>query len=658
VAQHGGSRRLNRTEPGRSLLLLKSTSAVPHGGGARFGDRSDEYRLLARWIAEGAGFDAADAPRLTRLEVLPRERVLVQPAGMQRLSVLAHFSDGAVRSVADLAGYSSGDPTVSVTPDGTVTAYQADAAILVRYAEQMQTVRLTFVPARKEFAWRPVPAANWIDELNYPRLKTLRLEPSPLSSDSEFLRRAFIDALGMLPPTDEAREFLADTRPDKRARLIDSLLERPQFDDYWTMRWADVLRVEERSLDPKGAAAYRDWIRAGVASNKPLDEFVRELLLGSGSTYASPPANYYRRTRNAAELAENTAQVFMGTRMLCAKCHNHPTERWKQDDYYGLAAVFARVGRKGELTRKDIFDKNELVGEETISVARTGEVSHPRTGQPVLPRVPFASAPLPAGEWDDPRAPFARWLTGPENPLFARAMVNRIWYYVVGKGIVDPVDDLRDSNPPSNPELFDALAQELVRSGYDLRHMVRLILNSRTYQLSSQPSRTNADDERFFSRAIVQRLPAEVLLDAISDVTGVPERFNSFPSGTRAIHLYTLNKRPNAFLKLFGQPQRESVCECERSGETALGQSFALISGETLNGKLRAPENRIGTLIAAGKSDAEILSELYLAVYTREPAKKELDAALGYIHSKPDRRTALEDLMWALLNSKEFLLRR
>jgi len=662
LVRQGGGRRVARVRPERSLFLLKATAAVPHGGGRRFGPESDEYRRLAEWAAAGAPDDPPDAPRVVKLEVSPREQILTEPARIQRLEVQARFSDGSRRNVARLAVYNAGDPLVQVSDDGLVRFdTSADVAVLVRYADQMENVRLTFVPARKAFAWKPVPAANWVDEVNFRRLRQLRLEPSALAPDPVFLRRAYLDALGVLPTADEARAFLADPSPDKRARLIEALLQRPEFDDFWTMKWADILRLEERSLDPKGGAGYRLWIRQAVAQDRPLDEFARDLLTASGSTYENPPANYYRRTRTALELAENTAQVFMGTRMLCAKCHNHPFERWKQDDYYTLAAFFARVEHKGELTRKDRFDLHELIGEESIAVAEKGEVTLPRTGRPAPPRIyapGLAGSETPAvGPRDDRRAVFAAWLTRPDNAYFARAMVNRIWYHLLGKGLVDPVDDLRESNPPANPELLDRLAAEFRDGGFRLRPLVRLIMNSRTYQLSSEPNATNADDERFFSRALPQRLGAEVLLDAFSQVTGAPERYAGYPQGTRAVNLIPVKQR-HPFLKLFGQPQRESVCECERAGETTLGQSFALISGEVLNGKLRQSGNRLDALLAGGKSNAAIVTELYLAAVSREPTPGELQGLVVHLEKAPDRRAGLEDCVWAVLNSKEFLLRR
>jgi len=691
IIRHGGGRRVSLANPGASLLLLKATSTIAHGGGQRFAVGSDQYNTIATWVAEGARIDGPDAPRLERIEVSPRERIIAQPAGLSRLTARAYFSDGSVRGLADRASFSPGDPLVTVSADGLVTLDRpTDLAVLVRYADQMESVRLIYVAASKQATWKWPTPANWIDTVNFPRLKSLGLQPSELADDIEFLRRASLDTLGQLPTPDEVRAFQSDQRVDKRARLIDALMERPEFTDLWTMRWSDVLRVEERTLDPKGAQIYREWIRSSIAADKPFNVFARELLTATGSTYTNPPANYYRRTRSADELAETTAQVFMGTRMLCAKCHNHPFERWKQDDYYTLAAFFSRVDRKSEeVTRRDRFDVHEHNGEEIISVSQTpgnklaqdaaevpkvdkgreevkgGEVAHPRTGAFVKHGLPSrlgypelaAMRPGEAAAAADRREPFARWLTSPRNPFFARAVVNRIWHHLLGRGIVDPVDDLRDSNPPANPALLDALARDFVANRFSLRHTVRTIMNSRTYQLSSEPNATNAADERFFSRAIPQRLPAEVLLDIISQAAESPEDLPANATSKRAINLIPVNKQRHPFLKVFGQPARESACDCERTNETTLGQSFELISGTAMDAKLKRPQNRIGRLIAAGKSDAEIVSDLYLATVSREPRSPELDKSLAYLAGR-ERRPALEDVLWALLNSKEFLLRR
>ncbi len=658
VARAGGGRRIDRIDPGRSLLLRKSAGLVPHGGGRRFAPDSWQFRVLARWIGAGARADDLSAPALVGIDATPREAIVEQPTVFARVTATARYSDGSRRDVTSLAAYQCAEPSVQVGPEGTVDCDRGgDAPILVRFADQMSTARIIFIPRRPRVAWTAPPAANVIDELQYSRLRALRLHPSPPASDPVFLRRVFLDTLGVLPTPDEARAFLVDSRPDRRARLIESLLTRSEFDDFWAMKWGDLLRSEERSLDPTGIVAYRDYLRAAISRRMPLDQLARELLTSSGSTYKQPAANYYRRTRAPEELAETSAQIFMGTRLLCARCHNHPTEKWRQDDYYALAAYFARVDRKIEnLTRRDKFDLHEMIGEEMIQPAEKGEVRHPRTRAVVAPHLP-GSPPDPRHENGDRRVHFATWLTSPSNPYFSRALANRIWYHLNGRGLVDAVDDLRESNPASNPALLDRLALELRQSGYDLRALARLILNSHTYQAASETTPANAGDDRFFSHAVAQRVPAEVLLDAIAQVTGVPEAYAGFPPGTRATQLPAVRTR-NPFLLLFGQPTRETVCECDRTSDTTLGQSFALLSGDVIDSRVRRKDNRLGALISLGKDDTAIIEELYLAAYARFPDAAEMKTALGFLQQKSDRRSALEDLLWAILNSSQFLLRR
>jgi len=606
LALHGGGRRLNRAAPERSLMLLKSTAAVAHGGGARWTRESAGYRTIALWLQYGAPADDTRTPELRTIRVSPAERIQSIAARLQRLDVVAEFSDGSLRTVTDLARLSTGEPDVELRPGGVVVARkEVDAPVLVSYAGALRTVRLTWISDRKDYRWSAPPAANWIDELNYERLRQLRLRPSNLASDTEFLRRIYLDLLGVLPRPEEVESFLEDPLPDRRTRLIDRLLTRPEFTDYWALKLSDVLRLEERTLDPKGARSYWEWIRGSLASNKPWDEFVRELLTARGSTYSNPPANYYRRTRTSTDLAEATAQLFLGTRLLCARCHNHPFEQWRHRDFYTLAAYFDGVERRMPVVgRRDRFDLHELIGEELVSSGGGMKTIFPKTGERLLPALPGwlpaseLSAPAPG---EDERLALARWVTSPRNDLFARASVNRFWYYLFGRGLVDPVDDLRESNPASNPALLDRLARHFVSEGFDLRSLLRIILNSTTYQLSSEPNETNRDDERNFSRAIVRRLPAEVLLDAVSQATGVPEEFPGMPHGSRAVEAALIRTR-KPFLTLFGQPPRESVCECERGDESTLRQSFALISGAELNGRLAEPENRLGRLLRGGAS--------------------------------------------------------
>jgi hypothetical protein len=471
----------------------------------------------------------------------------------------------------------------------------------------------------------------------------------------------------MLPTVEETRGFLADDRPDKRDRLIDRLLLRSEFAVYWALKWSDLLRSEEKVLDRKGVQALHHWIRRSIAEGMPLDQFARELIAGRGSTYQNPPANYYRANRDPTVAAETTAQLFLGIRLQCARCHNHPFDRWTQDDYYGMAAFFARVRLKVVAnSRLDRLDQHEFDGEQVIWIAREGEVVDPRTGGTTRPRfLDDAAEELSPGE--DRLEALADWIASPDNPYFARMQANRIWYHLMGRGIVDAIDDFRATNPPSNAALLDALADDFVSHGFDLRHLVRTILRSRTYQLSSEPNETNRDDAINFSHALVKPLEAEQLLDAVAQVAGVPVKFNGYPLGTRAGGLpgvRAFRRRDRAptggemFLQTFGKPERLLACECERSDDTTLGQALQLISGPVVNEVLAEDDNRIGRLLAEGKSTAEIIDELYYVALSRPPNDAEREAAGLYVAVAQDRRAALEDVLWGLLNAKEFLLRR
>jgi hypothetical protein len=661
-------RRTDPLRPETSLLLTKAVAAVPHEGGKRFDRSSPEYAILRRWIAAGLPADPAGTATLQRLDVTPLSTVLLEPTDKVQLQVRATYSDGRVRDVTRLAVYETSNLVVRVSRDGEVQKRGlGETAVLVRYLNRQATAQLAFVPARPDFAWTSPPENNFIDHHVHAKLRVLRLLPSALAGDSVFLRRVYLDTIGLLPTPEEARRFLADPSPGKRVRLIDDLLRRPEFADFWALKWADLLRNEEKVLDRKGVQLFHGWIRRCIQDGLPLNEFARELLASRGSTYADPAANYYRALRDPFSRAEATAQVFLGIRLQCAKCHNHPFERWTQTDCHSLAAFFARVQyRIVENNRKDRLDKHEFDGEQVVWMAREGEWTHPHTGEVLRPLFPGAPTPALAPEADRLQV-LADWVARPDNPFFARAQVNRIWYHLLGRGIVDPNDDFRASNPPVNEPLLGALARDLVAHHFDLRHLVRTILNSRTYQLSAVPNDTNRDDESNFSHALVRPLQAEQLLDAVCQVTGVPSHFTGYPEGTRAGQLpgvvITRGRRatPGAgekFLAVFGKPGRSLSCECERSDDTTLAQAFQLITGELLNGKLSEPDNRLGRLLAAGRPDAEMVEELYLACLCRPPAPGERSHAVAMLGRARDRRAALEDLLWGLVNAKEFLLRR
>jgi hypothetical protein len=661
-------RRINSQRPAESLLLLKATAAVPHEGGKRFGVGSLEYAILFRWIAAGLPTDGPKSPVLERMEVSPTEQIVREPADRVQLRVRAIFSDGVSRDVSHLAVYEPSSPIIELTPAGEVHRQQSgEATILVRYLDRRVAVRLAFAPERSDFRWQDRPVKNFIDQLVFAKLQALRVQPSEVCTDSVFLRRAFLDALGILPTPEEVRGFLEDRSTDKRARLIDRLVERPEFAEFWALKWSDLLRNEEKVLDRKGVQVFHDWMRQSIAERKPLNEFARELAAGRGSTYANPPANFYRALRDPQVRAETVAQVFLGTRLQCARCHNHPFDRWTQNDFYGLAAFFARVEYKVlENRRPDNLDTHQFDGEQIVCEARRGEVRNPRTGAIAHPRFLGEDTPTNVADADRLRL-LADWIARPDNPFFARTQVNRIWFHLMGRGIVEPDDDFRASNPPSNGPLLEALVHDFIAHRFNLRHAVRMIMNSTVYQLSAEPNATNQDDEINFSHMLVRPLQAEQLLDALAQVTEVPVKFNGYPLGLRAGQVPGVRpvghrtQRPTAgeeFLQRFGKPERLLSCDCERSDDTTVAQAFQLLTGPALNRMLSEPHNRIGRLLAHGASKPQIVEECYLAAFSRFPTPSEQSAALAYLQHGKNGRATLEDLLWGLVNAKEFLLRQ
>ncbi len=638
------NRRVNLHEPEKSLLLRKPLTLVSHGGGRQLREADPAYELLRNWIAEGCQLDPPDMPQCLRIEVYPSRRVLQLPA-RQRLLVLAHFSDGTSRDITPLAVYSSSDEGVAtVTSEGHVQgAQKGETAILVRYLEHMATSRLTLLEETEGFEWPHPPAHNYVDELVFAKLRQLQIPPSVLCRDDEFLRRIYLDVLGVLPTAEEARQFLADEDSDKRNRVIDRVLERPEYASLWAMRWGDLLRLNEKEMGPRGVPKFHRWLEAAFRDNMPYDEFAGTLLVSEGDVSQNPSANYYRALSDANECAETTAQVFLGIRIQCAKCHNHPFERWTQDNYYGIGAFFNRVRRK---TAKA---NNEFV----VWVARSGEVTQPRTGQTMAPWLPLAGE-AEIGPEGDRRDALIEWLGQPDNPFFAKAEVNRMWGYLFGRGLVDPVDDFRDSNPPAHEELLEALAREFVASGFDRKHILRTILRSRTYQLSYETNSLNASDEKYFSHARPRLLGAEPLLDAVCQVTGVGESYGLLPEGTRATELPAPHGE-HEFLKVFGQPARETACQCERSSESNLSQALQMINGPVVHRKLIHENNRIRGLMKSASSDERILEELFLTAFARQPTPAETKIALAHLHEAENRETAWEDICWGILNTKEFL---
>jgi hypothetical protein len=638
-------RRTNPMEPEKSLLLQKPLMQVAHGGGQRLRTSDPSYELLRDWIAQGCQFDPADAPTCVKVDVYPRQRILQRPAHTQQIHVLAYFSDGSVRDITQLASFSSSDDAVaSVDATGLVVGNdRGEAAILVRYLDKIETAYLMFLKDVPGFAWNNPPENNYVDKYVFEKLRQLQILPSDVCTDEEFVRRVYLDVIGALPTVAESQSFLADTDANKRAKLIDALLERPEFADFWALKWADLLRLRNNKVTASGVPKFHHWVVRGWRTNMPYDIFARELLMADGSTFDNPAANYFRTATDTNDCTETTSQLFLGIRIQCAKCHNHPFERWTQDNYYGIGAFFNRVQRK-QSPRPE-----ELV----VWVARAGEVTQPRTGKQMKPWLPLAGdADLP-GEIDRRQA-FVDWLVRADNPFFAKVEVNRLWGHLLGRGIVEPVDDFRDSNPPASAALLDALAKDFVEHHFDRKHILRTILNSRTYQLSSRKNDFNKTDVKYFSHSRTRLLSAEQLLDAICQVTSVPEKFAGLPLGTRATQLPSPDV-DNYFLKVFGQPARETACQCERSSDSNLSQALQMINGPLVHGKVRDENNRFRQLLKASKNNEEIITELYLAAFARKPSEHEMSIATKHIAASGDQLRGLEDVCWALLNANEFL---
>ena len=639
-------RRTNSIDPAQSLLLLKPTMVVPHRGGLKLRTTDYTYDVLRQWIAEGAAVDAPEGTRCVQLELLPASgRVLKQPHWQQQIVARAHFDNGEIRDVTRLTYFTSSDEQLAtVTPDGLLQGNRrGQVAVMARYLDQLVSCQFTLVEEIPGFEWSNPPANNFIDELVYEKLRELQYAPSELCTDDEFLRRVYLDLIGALPTLAEQEAFRADQRPDRRAQLIDLLLARPEHARFWALKWGDLLKLQKSEVAEAGVHKFHRWLVDAFEQNMPFDEFARRLLTAQGSTYDNPAANFVRALDESTEAAETTAQVFLGSRIQCAKCHNHPFENWTQDNFYGLTAFFNRTSRKPGMRLE----------EEVIYEGRDGEVVQPRTGQVMKPWLPGDGA-LGDEALNDRRRAFADWLTAAGNPFFARVAANRAWAELMGRGIVDPVDDFRQSNPASNPALLDRLAEEFVAHKFDHRQLLRTILNSRTYQLSSQTTTLNQDDSRFFSHARTRMLSAEQLLDAISQVTEIKEPFAGLPAGTLATALPSPDFK-HEFLETFGRPARLTACACERNTNSTLAQVIQLFNGSTLQQKLVAKQNRFHRLLEEGAQVGVVIEQLYLASLCRAPTEVELQAAVAHVVSKPTPAEGLEDFCWALLNTEEFL---
>jgi len=667
VRQFSG-RRISRLQPDQSLLLLKPLAETPHQGGRRFQKEDWQHTTLRSWIASGLPRPNSESARLLRIEISPREEHLVDPESVVQLQVKAIFSDGHERNVTEKAVYETSDSIARVTATGAIERQNfGETTIIVRFLQLQVPVRVAFIPARPDFVWSDPPCDNYIDRAVFEKLRGLRINPSLRADDHTLVRRTYLDVLGVLPTAEQARSFVFDQRLDKYSRLVDEMLAKPEFADHWALKWSDLLRCEEKVLDVKGVEVYYNWIRESLASDKPIDQFVRELIAARGSTYKNPPANFWRASRDPFTRAETTARLFLGTRLQCAKCHNHPFERWTQDNYYSWAALFARIDYEiVENKRKDKFDKHEFVGEQLVKIKDEGEVENVRTGQDAIPS--FLGGETPdLNSSHDRLESLAQWITADENELFARSQANFVWYQIMGRGLVDPIDDFRATNPPVNSELMNSLVADFRTHDFSLRHLARSILNSRTYQFSAVPNETNGEDTSNFSRAIVRRLTAEQLLDAQSQVLDLPARFAGFKSPIRAGQIPGVRKvrprdgRPeegDRFLMTFGKPERLLACECERSNETTLKQVFELVCGHSLNGRVEQRGGRLEELAMSDLLHEETIHELCWTTLGRPATEHELENAKEWIEERNDRFVALQDISWAFMNAKEFNFRR
>ncbi|MBP86216.1 MAG: S-layer protein [Planctomycetaceae bacterium] len=666
ITRQARGRRIELADPGRSLLLAKPTGALAHKGGMRFEVDSLEYKVLAEWISAGAPSPAADDARLERIQVLP-ERSILQPGDSQQMIVQAFYADGRIEDVTPWAKFASTHEAVaSVTPQGEVSVMgYGEGAVTAWFASEIVIARVTS-PYANEVAdkvYADLPKRNFIDELVGKQLRRLNLPPSPPASDAEFLRRAYLDTIGTLPTIQQTRAFLADASEDKRDRVIDELLSRPEFVDYWTYKWSDLLLLNGTLLRPQAVKAYYEWIHGHVKANTPWDVFVREVVTSQGSSFENGATNFYALHQDPETMSENVSQAFLGLSIGCAKCHNHPLEKWTNNQYYAMANLFARVRAKGWGG-----DSRSGDGKRTLFVVDKGDLVQPLTGKPQPPS-PLDGEALAFESTDDRRVHLANWLTSPENPYFARSITNRVWANFFGVGLVESVDDMRASNPASNDELLAAAAKHVVDSKFDLKSLMRIILQSHTYQRSSQPLPGNKDEQRFYSRYYPRRLMAEVLLDAISQVSDVPTDFTEveypgadrqktdfYPKGTRALQLYD-SAVASYFLKTFGRNDRQITCECERSDEPSMVQVLHISNGDTLNKKLSAEGNRIDKLLKSGVPNYVVIENAFLLASARYPTDDEMQQLLSVMNSVPkeEHRIVVEDLFWSVLSSREFL---
>lgn len=663
LTRRSRGRRVIPSDPARSLMLLKATGAIPHGGGTRFGTDSSEYHIVSQWIAEGAMGPSAADTHVAELAVLP-EQVTLKPGDAQQIVVLATYSDGTVRDVTQWAMYDTTEMGVaSVSQQGKVDVVGAgESAITVWFGSKVAVATIS-VPYDNKVdgqLFAQTSQVNFVDDLILEKLKTLRIPPSGQAGDGEFLRRVYLDTMGILPTVEETRAFLADESPGKRERLIDQILQRSEYVDYWTYKWSDLLLVSSKQLDGAAVWAFYSWLRKCVEENKPWDQLARDVVTARGSTLDNGAANFFVLHKDPQQLTEATSLTFLGMSITCARCHDHPMERWTQDDYYGMANLFGRVRQKD----------GTVGGEIVVFPVTEGNVPHPRRLEVPIPQ-PLDGEPLAVDDPRDRRTHLAAWLTAAENPYFARAIVNRVWANFMGRGLVQPVDDLRSTNPASNEKLLSALADDLRKHNYDVKHLIRTILNSAAYQRSAAPVEGNEADDRFYSHFLLKRMPAEVMLDAFSQTTGVPTEFPGFPKGWRAQQLPDSNI-VSYFLSAFGRPSREFVCTCERTEDPNVTQTLHLTNGKTLNDKLKSDDCVATAMTKEKLTDEQVIERVYLGALTRFPTEAEKAALLKAFAASTtaavdekqavdenvaaeQRQALIADFIWATLSSKEFL---
>ncbi len=659
LVKEARGRRLFPAAPDRSLLLLKGAAILPHGGGKRLDPDSDDYRMLVRWMTQGMPYGSTNDPSVDRVEVLPKERVM-SLGGEQQLVVLAYYTDGSVEDVTRGALYEPNDKDMARADEaGFVKLFQqpGDVAVMVRYQAKVATFRAT-IPLGAPVGNLPV-AKNFIDEQVFKKLRTVGMPPSELSDDATFLRRVTIDIAGRLPTPEETQRFLTDKDSAKRDKLIDALIDSPDYADYFANKWAALFRNKRGDASQaRGTYAFHGWLRDSFVANKPFDQIAREIVAASGDIAENPPVAWYRQVSTTTMQMEDSAQLLLGQRLQCAQCHHHPYEKWSQADYYSYGAFFSRVGRKGGSQPGEEIIYHKRGAAEGVNKKNKATVKPAGLGAPIAKLAPD----------DDPRLALVDWMTSKDNRYFAKSLANRYWKHFLNRGLVEPEDDMRETNPPTNPELLDALAKSCVESGYDLKALVRAICRSQTYQLSAVPNQFNAIDKQNYSRYYPKRLTAEVLYDAVNVVTKSEAKWDGLPLGTRAVCLPDNSFNANAyFLQVFGRPESSSACECERSQDASLAQSLHLLNSKDIQAKVSDDKARAATLAADPRSDEEKIQELYRWAFSRDARAQEIQAAKTHLEKGSNkssdekgnpvngRRQAYEDIVWALLNTKEFL---